>query len=96
MLVAVYRLAFLLRRTVGEISSMSLSEFSHWQAYLAMEPPERGDNERTAALMATITNMSGRSLPNKKTVTPDDFLSKKKQSQTAEQQIAFMKGLGNG
>ena len=44
--------------------------------------------------MATITNMSGRSLPNKKTVSVDDFLGKPKPPQTAAQQIAFMKSLG--
>lgn len=96
MLHAVYRLAFLLRRPVSELAGMSLSEFAHWQAFLAMEPPDKGDNERTAALMATITNMSGKSLPKNKTVKAEDFLGRKKQRQTMEQQIAFMKGLGNG
>lgn len=95
MLVAVYRLAFLLKRTVSEIGSMSMSEFAHWIAYLKIEPPEQGDTERTAALMATITNMSGRSLPDKKMVKPEDFLGGKKQ-QTMEEQIAFMKGLSRG
>jgi hypothetical protein len=95
MLLAVYRLAFLLKRTVGEIASMPMSEFAHWLAYLKLEPPEKGDTERTAALMATITNMAGRSLPDKKMVKPDDFLGRKKR-QSMEEQIAFMKGLGRG
>lgn len=96
MLLAAYRLAFLLRKTVGEISSMPVSEFYGWLAYLKLEPPEKGDNERAAALMATITNMSGRSLPDRKTVKPQDFLGGGKKRQTMEEQIAFMKGLSRG
>lgn len=90
-----YRLAFLLHKTVGEIRQMPMSEFTYWQAYFRLHPPEQPALERTAALMATITNMSGRSLPAKKFVTPDDMLGRRK-VQTAEQQIAFMKGLGRG
>lgn len=74
---------------------MSWREFAYWQEYLRIEHPERGANLRAAALMAQITNMSGRSLPEKKMVTPEDFLGEKK-PQSMEEQIAFMKGLGNG
>jgi len=95
MLMAVYRLAAFLRKTVAELEGMSLSEFYHWLAYLKLEPPEKGDMERTAALMATITNMAGRSLKGDKTVTPDDFLGRKKR-QSMQEQIAFMKGLSGG
>lgn len=42
--------------------------------------------------MAQITNMAGRSLPKGKTVAADDFLGKNQQ--TMEQQIAFLKSLG--
>ena len=93
---AAFRLAFLLHKTVGEIAEMPASEFYHWQAYLRMEPPDKADNERTAALMATITNMSGKSLRQGKTVKPEDFLGGRPRKQTMEQQIAFMRGLGNG
>lgn len=72
---------------------MSWREFLHWQAYLRMEPPDEADNARTAAVLAQITNMAGRSLPNNERVKPEDFLGKTKK-QTLEQQIAFMKGLG--
>lgn len=68
-------------------------EFVYWQAYLQIEPPDQRDNERTAAVLAQITNMSGKSLEDGKTVTADDFLGKGK-VQTAEEQIAFMRGLG--
>ena len=88
-----FRLALLLGKTVSELN-MSWREFSYWQAYLHLEPPEKGDNERCAALMAQVTNMSGRSLPGKKTVKPSDFLGGKKEQQTMEEQIAFMKSLG--
>jgi hypothetical protein len=85
-------LAALLGKTVGELD-ITFREFQYWQAYLNIEPPEQGANQRTASLMAQITNMSGRSLPDKKTVTADDFLGKKKE-QSIEEQIAFMKSLG--
>ena len=85
-------MAMLLGKTVSELD-ITWREFVHWQAYLKLEPPERAANERTAALLAQITNMSGRSLPNKRTVKPDDFLGRSS-VQTAEQQIAFMKSLG--
>lgn len=94
MLIAAFRLALMLGKTVQELShSMTLREFVHWCAYLKLEPPEEGDNQRTASLMATITNMAGRSLPGKKTVEPADFLQKEKPRQTAAQQMAFMKAL---
>lgn len=82
----------MLGKTVSELD-ISWREFNYWQAYLKMEPPDKGDNQRTASLLAQITNMSGRSLPDKKTVTADDFLGKRK-VQTAEEQIAIMKSLG--
>ena len=88
-----FRLALLLGKTVSELN-MSWSEFMHWQAFLRLEPPQDGDNKRTAALLAQITNMSGRSLPNNKRVSPDDFLGTKNKQQTMHDQIAFMKSLG--
>jgi len=93
MLFAAYRLAFLFRRPLHELK-MGMSEFAAWLAYLNLEPPDEGDNRRTAALMAQITNMSGRSLPDKKRVSADDFLGKKSKRQTAAEQLAFMKSLG--
>lgn len=80
-------------KTVSELD-ITWDEFIYWQAYLRIEPPEESARIRNAALMATITNMSGRSLPNRKMVGIDDFLGKEKPRQTAEQQIAFMKSLG--
>jgi hypothetical protein len=50
---------------------------------------------RTAALLAQITNMSGKSLREGKSVSIHDFLGKPKR-QSMEEQIAFMKGLGSG
>ena len=73
---------------------MSWREFIYWQQYLQIEHPEKGANMRAASIMAQITNMSGRSLPDKKTVTAEDFLGEKKQQQSMEEQIAFMKSLG--
>jgi len=76
---------------------MPLDEFIYWQAFLTMEPPGQDDDRRFAGLMAQITNMSGRSLREGKTVKASDFLGKVKRAQTAEEQIAFLKGLdGNG
>ena len=90
-----FRLALLLGKTVSELN-MSWREFTHWQAYLKIEPPEQADNMRTASLMAQITNMSGRSLPDKKMLSADDFLGiKKTRGQSMQDQINFMKGLGN-
>ena len=90
---AAFRLAFYLGKTVSELD-ITWEEFIHWQAYLRLEPPDEPANVRNAALMATITNMSGRSLPKNKTVAVDDFLGTKKRQQSAEEQIAFMRGLG--
>lgn len=72
---------------------MSLRQFYMWLAYLKIEPPEESANHRTAMVLAQITNTAGRALPDKKFVSADDFLGKKKQ-QTAADQIAFMKSLG--
>ena len=75
---------------------MSWREFMYWNAYLKLEPPDRGDNQRAAALMAQITNMSGKSLKEGKTVSPDDFLGERVvKRQSMEDQIAYMKSLSN-
>jgi hypothetical protein len=80
---------------------MSWREFIYWQAYLQIEPPDDAALKRTAAVLAQITNMAGRVLPGKKTVKPADFLAGAgfdvalPKEQTAEEQIAFMKSLGN-
>jgi len=92
MLMAAFRLALLLGKTISELN-ITWEEFIYWQAYLRMEPPDDGDNKRTAALLAQITNMAGRSLPERRRVKPEDFLGGKPR-QTIEDQIAFMKGLG--
>lgn len=93
---AAFRLAFLLGKTLAELcESMSWDEFVLWQAYFKAEPPDQGDNQRAAGIMAQITNMSGRSLKDGKRVTVDDFLGQPK-VQSAEDQIAFFKGLKNG
>ena len=91
-MLGVFRLALLLGKTVSELK-MSWREFMYWQAYLRIEPPDDGDNKRTAMLLAQITNMSGRSLPGKRSVKPDDFLGKPKQ-QSMQEQIEFMKSIG--
>ena len=89
-----FRLALLLGKTISEMN-MSWREFSYWQAYFKIEPPEEGDNRRTAALMAQITNMSGRVLPDRKTVSPDDFFGNSASNQQSmDEQIAFMKSMG--
>ena len=87
-----FRLALLLGKTVSELN-ISWREFLYWSAYLKLEPPERGDNQRTAALMAQITNMSGRSLKDGQVKSAEDFLGKPK-VQDMKDQIAFMKSLG--
>jgi hypothetical protein len=89
-----FRLALLLGKTVSELD-ITWDEFVYWQAFLRLEPPDQGDNQRTAALLAQITNMSGKSLKKGKSVSIDDFLGKPKR-QSMEDQIAFMKGLGRG
>jgi hypothetical protein len=90
-----YRLAFYFKRPVSELN-ITWREFLYWQAYLDIEPPEQGDNNRTAALLAQITNMSGRSLPDRKRVKPEDFMHKpsEEKAQTEQDQKAFLQGLG--
>lgn len=94
MLFAVYRLAFYFKRPVSELN-ITWREFLHWQAYFGINPPEEGDNQRTALLLAQITNMSGRSLPDRKRVNPEDFMRKREKPQTAQDQKAFILGLGD-
>ncbi len=61
-----------------------------------MEPPDDAENRRAAAIMATITNMSGRSLKDGKKVLAEDFYGTKEEwLQTASEQIALLKGLGS-
>ena len=91
---AMFRLALLLGKTLSELE-MTWDEFVYWQAFLKLEPPDQGDNVRTAALLAQITNMSGKSLREGKNVSINDFLGKPKR-QSMEDQIAFMRGLGSG
>jgi len=92
-------LAHILGKTISEMN-MSWREFSYWQAYFKIEPLEEGDNKRMATLLAQITNMSGRSLPGKQSVKPEDFFggsakqSTLDQSQSMDEQIEFMKSLG--
>lgn len=90
---SIYRLAFYFKRPVSELN-ISWREFLHWQAYLRIESPENGDNRRTAALLAQITNMAGRSLPDKKQVKPDDFLRTEAKAQTQDEQKAFLMSFG--
>lgn len=92
MLFAAYRLAFYLKRPVSELT-ITWREFLHWQAYLAIDPPDEGDNQRTALLLAQITNMAGRSLPDRKRVNPEDFIRKREKQQTVEDAKAFLMGL---
>ena len=73
---------------------MPWDAFVYWQAFLRMEPPDEGENRRTAAIMAQITNMAGKSMPNGKTVTVEDFLGRGEQ--TAEEQIAFLRAISDG
>jgi len=89
---SVFRLAAYLGKTISELD-ITWDEFVYWQAYLCLEPPEEPANKRTAVLLAQITNMSGRSLRNNKTVSGDDFLGKKDRVQTAKEQIAFMRSI---
>jgi len=72
---------------------MSRREFNQCLAYLQIEPPEHGDNVRTASLMAQIGNFAGKSLKKGTTLTADDYLGKSKPEQTAEEQQAFLRGL---
>lgn len=91
---AAFRLAGYLGKTLDELD-ITWDEFIYWTAFLKLEPPEEPANIRTAALMAQITNMSGKSLKDGVRVTADDFLGKKK-VQSMEEQIAFFKSLGKG
>ena len=84
--------AVYLGKTVSELD-MPWDEFVYWQAFLRLEDPEEPANKRTAALLAQITNMSGKSLPKGKTVTADDFIGAPKKAQSMEDQIAFFKSL---
>lgn len=88
-----FRLAFQLGKTVSELAEITWDEFIYWQAYLGIEPPDEAENLRTAALLSQITNMAGKSLPKGKTVSPDDFLGRRK-PQTPQEQIAIMRSLG--
>ena len=94
MLLAAFRLAFYFRRPVSELN-ISVREFYWWLAYLQIEPPEEAANYRNAALMAKLTNVAGRALPDRKMVKPSDFLGseKKQPAQTADEQKAFMRSL---
>ena len=75
---------------------ITADEFIHWQSFLLMEPPDDAENRRAAAIMATITNMAGRSLKDGKKVSADDFYGTKEEwLQTAAEQIALLKGLGS-
>lgn len=73
--------------------SMSRREFNQCLAYLQIDPPERGDNVRTASLMAQIGNFSGKSLKEGKTLTADDYLGTPKPKQSAASQMAFLRGI---
>jgi hypothetical protein len=75
---------------------MSRREFNQCLAYLQIEPPELPANTRTASVMAQIANYAGRSLPDKKMLSADDFLGKPQAEpppQTIEDQKAFLRGL---
>lgn len=73
---------------------ITADEFLYWQAFLTLEPPEDSANQRAAAIMATITNMSGRSLKDGRKVSAEDFYGEKGEFvQDAADQIALLKGL---
>ena len=74
---------------------MTRREFNLCMAYMQVEPPEHGAEIRTASIMAQITNMSGRVLPDKKMVSASDFISKPETPQTPqtpEQQKDILRG----
>lgn len=71
---------------------MSRREFNQCLAYLQIEPTDEGDNRRAASLMAQIANFAGRALPDRKMMSPDDYLGKPQQ-QSPDEQKAFMRGL---
>lgn len=77
---------------------MTTREFYTWLAYLNIEPPDQAEENRNAALQATIMNMSGRSLHKGKFVTPAQLQGEEplETVQTPEQQQAFLKSLGRG
>ena len=66
-------------------------------AYLDLEPPDQAENYRSAMVLAQITNMSGRSLPDGKRVKPEDFLGQSdkpaKSAQSEADQKAFLQSL---
>lgn len=93
MLLAAFRLAGFLGKTLDELLDLSWDEFVHWQAFMRLEPPEQAANQRTALLLAQITNMAGRSLKGNKRVSAEDFLGKKQQKQSMADQIAFFKSM---
>ena len=88
---SVFRLAAFLGKTVSELD-MTWEEFIYWQVYLKLEPPEQAANERTAVVLAQITNMAGKTLPKGRMLSADDFLGKRRE-QSPDEQIAFMRGL---
>ena len=90
---AAFRLASHLGKTIQELD-ITWDEFVYWQAFFGIEHPEEAANQRTAALLAQITNMSGKSLKDGVKVTADEFLGKP-QKQSIESQIAFFKSMSN-
>lgn len=86
-----------LGKTIGELD-ITWDEFIYWQAFFGIEHPEEAANQRTASILAQITNMSGKSLKDGVKVTADEFLGKpiKNQptrKQSIEAQIAFFKSM---
>lgn len=79
------------------VGAMGWREFQLWQEYMKQYPPDRGEQLRTAALMACITNMSGKSMPEGKRVTTRDFLPEDDplNLQTQDQTLAFMRAMFN-
>jgi hypothetical protein len=76
--------------------NLTWREFTYWLAYLDMEPPDQAENYRAAMLLAQITNMSGRSLPDGKRVKPEDFLGKPRAGvQSQAEQKAFLQSFGS-
>jgi len=72
---------------------MTHREFNQAMAFLQLHPPEESANVRTASVMAQIANFSGRTLPDKKMVSPDDYLGRKKEPQSAEHQKDFLRSI---
>ena len=74
---------------------MSRREFNQCLAFLHINPPEEGDNLRTASLMAQIGNYAGKSLKDGVSLSADDFLGKPKEvkQQTMEEQKAILMSL---